>query len=235
MVSKSPPPLRLLKRLYICNSCSFLLVLSPIYSFGKGEALLSCKTSFPPGDDHVRHPLLLLLPLGPLALALGIDLTRKRILKPQREHIHNIHPPRQQQARGLAKPERRPQEAHRRPPVHRRAAHVEGEPRDHLVHQDAKVVAQERARDAERPRARDDEDVAGGEEQHGGELGERVQEQRVRGLLGDGGLVEEVADEAEREDGGREGVAGVLGVAAEELGEDLVVVFLAGDDAVRVC
>lgn len=52
----------------------------------------------------------------------------------------------------------------------------------------------------------------------------------MRGLLRDGGLVQEVADETQREDGGGEGVASILRVAAEELRQDLVVVFLAGDD-----
>lgn len=45
------------------------------------------------------------------------------------------------------------------------------------------------------------------------------------GLVAEGTLVEQVADDAEGEDGGGEEVAGSLGLAAEQAGEDLVVVF----------
>jgi hypothetical protein len=47
----------------------------------------------------------------------------------------------------------------------------------------------------------------------------------VDGLVAEGALVEEVADDAEGEDGGGEEVAGGLGFAAEQAGENLVVVF----------
>jgi hypothetical protein len=43
-------------------------------------------------------------------------------------------------------------------------------------------------------------------------------------LLRDGGLEEVVAEDAEGEDGGGEGVAGGDGAPSEEVGEDLVVV-----------
>jgi hypothetical protein len=42
-------------------------------------------------------------------------------------------------------------------------------------------------------------------------------EERMRGLLGDGALVDVVADHAEGEDGGSEGIASDLGVSTKEL------------------
>lgn len=47
----------------------------------------------------------------------------------------------------------------------------------------------------------------------------------MRGLRAEGAFVEDVAEDAEGEDGDGEAVAAVVGVAACELGEDLVVVF----------
>lgn len=52
-------------------------------------------------------------------------------------------------------------------------------------------------------------------------------------LVAEGSLVEEIADEAEGEDGRGEAIAGCLGAAAEEAGEGLVVVFCEGRRWVR--
>jgi len=58
----------------------------------------------------------------------------------------------------------------------------------------------------------------------------------VRGLVAERALVEEVAEEAQGEDGGGQEVAGRSPVAAEEAGEEVRAVFAAGDDAVgNVC
>lgn len=176
---------------------------------------------------HPHTPLQLLLPtILPLALPLGIDLARERILKGQSNFVHDKDQRRQHDARRLTKPQRRAQEAHRAAVVHRRVRDAEREPRHHVVHQDAEVVAQVRARDAQRPHARQHEHVAGPDERHGQRLRHGRLQQRVRGLTAQRALVHGVADDAEREDGHGQRVAAVQAVAARELGDGLVVVFL---------
>lgn len=51
-------------------------------------------------------------------------------------------------------------------------------------------------------------------------------------MLAEGALVQPVPEDSEREDGEGEEVAAVARVAAKEVGEQAVVVFLSGDDAV---
>lgn len=159
--------------------------------------------------------LLALLGRSPLALTLGINPSRKRILISQRNDIHNHHKKRQGNTSRLSVRKRSAQKAHRRAPVHRRRGHVEGKARHHLVHQDAAVVAQERSRNAQPPRRRDDEDHARAEERVSGNLREQRRQQRMRRLVLQGGLEERVADEAEREDCDCERIAGGVAVAAE--------------------
>ena len=146
------------------------------------------------------------------------------VLKRQCHQVYKDNPSRQQDTRRLSKQQRRTQEAHRATPVHRRTRHIEREPSDHLIHEDAEVVAQEGACDTEGPGGGDDEDVAARDEGVGGGLDGEGEEERVGTLLGDGGLEEVVAEDAEGEDGGGEGVAGGDGAPSEEVGEDLVVV-----------
>ena len=60
----------------------------------------------------------------------------------------------------------------------------------------------------------------------------------MRGLFGDGRLVQVVADQAEREDGRGKAIARRYGSAAKELRQDLVVVFyMSSNDrvSVRLC
>lgn len=184
------------------------------------------------GHQKRRPPLLLrlLAPLLPLPLPLRIDLGRKGILEPQRNLIRHPHQPRQQQTRRFPKPQRRPGKAHRAAVIHRRRRHVEREPGHHLIHEDAEVIPQVRPRDPEGPHAREDEDIAAGDEGDGEALRERGLQERVRGLGAQGAFVEGVAQDAEREDGEGEGVAAVERFAAGELGEGFVVVFAAGGD-----
>lgn len=143
----------------------------------------------------------------------------------QGSKVHQHDPPRQQNAGRLAVQQRRAQEAHRRAPVHWSAGHVERESRHHLLLQNTEVVAKECARDAERPSGAQHKGVAGREERVRGGLGIDGEEERVRRLVLDSRFVQPVADEAEGEDSGSEGVAGSLGAATEEVRQDLVVVF----------
>lgn len=127
--------------------------------------------------------LLALLSRSPLALTLGINPSRKRILISQRNNIHNQHKARQGNTSRLSIRKRSAQKAHRRAPVHRRRRHVERKARHHLVHQDAAVVAQKRSRNAQPQRRGDDEDHARGEERVSGHLREQRRQQRMRRLL----------------------------------------------------
>lgn len=167
-----------------------------------------------------------------LSFAFGIDLRGEWILIAQRNAVYHRDPNSQQQTSRLSKEQRCAEEAHGRTPVHGRTAHIEGEPGDHVVHQDAKVVTEEGAGDTEGPGARQHQDIAARDQGVRRGLGIDGEQQRVRGLLRDGGLVEPVADDAQGEDGRGEGVAASQGVAAEELCQDFVVVFLASDDTV---
>lgn len=69
-----------------------------------------------------------------------------------------------------------------------------------MVHEDAEVVAQERAGDAERPRRRHHQHVAAGQQPVREPLHRGLVEDRVRRLLAERSLVQEVAHEAQRED-----------------------------------
>jgi hypothetical protein len=73
-------------------------------------------------------------------------------------------------------PQSRRGEAHRAADVHRIAKHVERESLDAVIHQDAEIVAQEPACDAECPRGREDEGLAEDEERDGNERVERCGE-----------------------------------------------------------
>jgi hypothetical protein len=105
---------------------------------------------------------------SPLLLPFSIDARCKGILKAQRSKVHSRHPRGEHQPRRLPKQQRRAQEAHRGAPVHGRAGDVEGKPRDHVVHEDAKVVAEECPRNAEAVRRGEDQDVAQPDERVGG-------------------------------------------------------------------
>lgn len=80
-------------------------------------------------------------------------------------------------------PQRRRSEAHRAADVHRVAEHVKRESLNAMVHQNAKIVPQERARYAERPRRAHDERLACGEEHCGQDRVERSGEQWHARLL----------------------------------------------------
>lgn len=170
---------------------------------------------------------LLLARFGRLTLALtfGVNPSSERVLEPQGDDVHDEHADGQRNTSRLAKDEGGSQKVHRRAPVHRGRCHVEGEASHHLVHQDAKVVAQEGARDAQAPRRRDDKDVAEDEQGVSGSLRVQRLQKRVRWLLRQGRLVQPIAEEAQREDGHGEGIAGRVGSAPKQPGQDLVVVF----------
>ena len=70
-------------------------------------------------------------------------------------------------------PQSRRGEAHRAADVHGITKDVEGETLDAVIHQNAKVVSQERARHAERPGRRHDEGLPENEKREGDEGIER--------------------------------------------------------------
>jgi len=130
----------------------------------------------------------LALPLR-LLVPLAIDARCERILKAERNLIYDQDQRREREASRLTEPDGRAQERHGRAVVHRRVGHVEWESSHHLVHQDAKVVAQVRPRDAERPHRGEDEDVSARDERGGDELGEGSREEGMSGLVAEGALV----------------------------------------------
>lgn len=163
---------------------------------------------------HHYHQSSRLVSLLPLPLPLSINLRRERILKPQRDTINRPDQHRQNHARRLSKPQRRAQKAQSATVVHRRTAHIEREARDHLIHQNPKIVAQIRSRNAQRPHAAQHKRVATEEESDCEALGERGQEERVGRLGAQGALVDEVAGDSEGEDCDGQGVAAAVGVVA---------------------
>jgi hypothetical protein len=126
-----------------------------------------------------------LLALTALLVPLLVNHAREGVLPVARNGVRNGDNARKQQPRGLAEPQGRGEEAQRGAVVHGRGRDVEGEARHGRVHQDAKVVAQVRARDAQRPHARQHERVARQEERDRRVLDQRVEERRVRGLRGE--------------------------------------------------
>ena len=163
-----------------------------------------------------------------LPLPLRINLRRERILKPQRNRVNNKDQARQQNTRRLAKPKRRAQKAHRTAMVHGRRGHTERKTRNHLIHQDTKVVAQVRARDTQRPHAGQHQRVTTEQQADGQTLRERGEQCWMRGLGAQGALVDGVAGDSEQEDCHGEGVAAAVGVVAGQAREGLVAVFAAG-------
>lgn len=109
--------------------------------------------------------------------------------------------------------------------VHGRIRDVEREARHHLVHEDAEVVAQKCACDAQRPGRRYNEDVPRGDQGIREILGFRGFEERVGRLVAESALVKAIADKTQGKDGCSKRIAGGLRVATEELRKDLIVVF----------
>ena len=80
-------------------------------------------------------------------------------------------------------PQRRRGEAHCAPDIHRIAQHVKRESLNTVVHQYTEIIAEERARDPERPRRAHDERLPRDEERCGHERVERCGKQRYARLL----------------------------------------------------
>lgn len=135
-----------------------------------------------------------------LLLPLRVNTGGERIFESQGNKVHRQHLSGQQNPRGLPKPKRRSQEAHRRSVIHRGTRDIEREPRNHTVHQDAKVVTQVCARDTESPHGREDEHIAASEEPACDDLCEPRLEKRMRGLASQRLFIEKVAEDAKGED-----------------------------------
>lgn len=89
-------------------------------------------------------------PYFPLPIPFGVDLAREWIFVAERYRIEHQDLCGQDDAGGASVQQGRAQEAHRAAVIHWRAREVEGETGDGGVHEDAEVVAQIGARDAER-------------------------------------------------------------------------------------
>ena len=94
-------------------------------------------------------------------------------------------------AGGADSPEGRRGEGHGTPDVHGVAEDVEGETLDAVVHENAEIVAEEGAGDAERPGGGDDKDLAKDKERGGEEGVEGRGEELHLGLLRDRTVVSE--------------------------------------------
>lgn len=163
--------------------------------------------------------LLGVLASGPLAVTLGIDLGREGVFVGQGDGVDDEDPGGYEDTGRLAVDEGGAEEAHGRAIVHGGAGDVEGEAGHDAVHQDAEVVAQEGAGDAQAQSRGDHEDIAGGNKGITGVCKGVSVEEGMRRLVAESTLVKEVAEQAQGEDGQGEGVAGSLGASSEQLGQ----------------
>lgn len=159
--------------------------------------------------------------LGLLAVAFGIDLGSEGVLELDSDNVDKEDPGSQKKTSGLAVQKGGAEEAHGGAVVHGSAGDVEWKAGDDAIHQNAKVVTEEGAGDAQAQCRGDDEGVAESEKGIGGVFDVGALEERVGGLVTESALVEKVADKTEAEDGGGQEVAGYLGIAAESAGEEL--------------
>lgn len=182
-----------------------------------------------PATQHIYQlPRLLVGPFccSPLAFPLGIDASGEGVFVAEGDLIDDIHPHSEEKPSWLAIQDGDAKETASRSVVHGRVGNVERETRDHAVHEDAEVVAQKCACDAQSPGGRYDENVPHGDQGICEVTGFRGFEERVGRLVAECMLVEAIADKAQGEDGCGKSVAGCLGVAPKELSKGLVVVFL---------
>lgn len=96
------------------------------------------------------------------------------LLELQRNPVSHVDQNGQEHTSWFAIPQRSSHETHRRAPVHRTTCYIEWEASDHIIHQDAKVVSQVCACDAQSPHRGEDEDIAAGKEGNGERFGERI-------------------------------------------------------------
>lgn len=104
-------------------------------------------------------------------------------LEAQSNDVHDVDVRRQEEARGALEPERHRGEGEGAPDVHGVAEDVEGEALDAVVHEDAEVVAEEGARNAEGVGRGDHESLTGGEEGDGDDGVEGRGQNRLLGLV----------------------------------------------------
>jgi hypothetical protein len=165
-----------------------------------------------------------------LALSLGVNTSSEGVFEAQGKNVHGENLDSEEDTGRLAVKQGSSKKAHSRAPVHGCAGDVEGEASHHLIHQDAKVVTKKGTRDAKSPGGRDDEDVSASQQRVSGGLDINRLEERMRGLLGDGGLEDVVTDHAQTEDCGGKRVASGVGATSEEVRQELVVILLTRDD-----
>jgi hypothetical protein len=185
------------------------------------DAILSHRTHSSGSEE--RH-LVLLLASSSLALALGVDASSEGVLVTQGDDVNNVYPDSQQKPGGLSIPKSSSKEAHSGTPVHGSAGHVEWKASHHVIHEEAEVVTKEGSSNTEGPSRRDDKNISSDEEGSCYTLDVGSVEERVRGLFGNSILVEEIANDAKREDAGSESIASDLGVAAKDFRQKLVAV-----------
>ena len=107
------------------------------------------------------------------------------LLKRDGGHVDKVHPHGDQGTSGRCEPQRSSEEVHRRADIHGVGEDREREAGDHLVHQDAKVVSQVGARDAESIERRQYQDRASRREHVRSDVGCRLEllTESHRGLI----------------------------------------------------
>lgn len=136
------------------------------------------------------YHLLAFCSLGlPLLVPLGVNSCREWVLEGQGNLVHHKDNTSQDNARWLAEPECTAEETHGAAVIHWCIRHVKGESGDHVIHEDAEIVAEVGARDSESPHRREYEDVTAGQESICKRVRERCLEERVAGLCAEGAFI----------------------------------------------
>lgn len=174
----------------------------------------------------------LLLLGSELSVSLGVNLAGEGLFELEGNGVHERDKGGDEQTRGLGVPQRRRQETQRGAVVHGVVGHVEGEARDPLVHENAKVVAQVGACDAQSVHGGEHQHVAHTKQHHGqglDDVGVGDGQQDGGGLLLKSLVVQVVSEDAQREDGDGQQVASRLG-SSGDLGQKVRVVLGPSDN-----
>lgn len=165
--------------------------------------------------------------LGSFALTLGVNFRCEGLFKAQCNKVHDKHKDGHENASGLTKPQSSTQEREGWAIVHGVVSHVEGKACHNVVHEDAKVVTQVGASDAERPHGAKHKHVTNAEWCNGQSLDNVwvLGEEWPCGLITEGLFVENVTDNAKRENSQGKTVAAEPGVAESKLCEEFRMVF----------
>lgn len=146
-------------------------------------------------------------------------------LEAQCDRIGHPHDDAEQETGGLGVPQGDGDKVGGAADVHRVAHDIKREAGHHLVHEDAKVVAEVGAGHAQHPHGRHDEHAAERKQRDRHCTHRRVLERGVGRLEGQCVVVQVVAQDTQRKDGHREDVASKIGPVAQQSRQRAVVVF----------